>query len=67
MNAIEKRYNLDQRLQEHCRKVMASGHRMHWSETKWARDQFYIEAMRHMAMLEHELGVWRCEVDRLQS
>ena len=66
MNLIQARQDLEQQVLEHCRKVLTSAHRMIHAETDWARDQFYFESMRHMAMMEQQLGVWRCQTAAMQ-
>ena len=52
---------------EGCRKILASVTKMIASPSAWQRDAFYDETMRHLAMLQQQLGQWRLKVARLQS
>jgi hypothetical protein len=52
---------------EGCRKILASVSNMIASPSPWQRDAFYGETMRHLAMLQQQLGQWRLKVARLQS
>ena len=51
---------------EGCRKILASVTKMIASPSAWQRDAFYDETMRHLAMLQQQLGQWRLKVARLQ-
>ena len=52
---------------EGCRKILASVTKMIASPSAWQRDAFYDETMRHLAMLQQQLGQWRLKVAQLQS
>jgi hypothetical protein len=52
---------------EGCRKILASVTSMIASPSAWQRDAFYGETMRHLAMLQQQLGQWRLKVARIQS
>jgi hypothetical protein len=52
---------------EGCRKILASVSNMIASPSPWQRDAFYGETMRHLAMLQQQLGQWRLKVARIQS
>ncbi|HYY30770.1 MAG TPA: hypothetical protein VE860_22730 [Chthoniobacterales bacterium] len=52
---------------EGCRKILASVTNMIGSPSAWQRDAFYSETMRHLAMLQQQLGQWRLKVARIQS
>jgi hypothetical protein len=59
------KWDLLSQAHEHCRKVLASIQCMSGTDSEWKRDAFYREAMQHMAMLEQQLGVWRCKASLL--
>jgi hypothetical protein len=52
---------------EGSRKILASISSMISSSSPWQRDAFYGETMRHLAMLQQQLGLWRLKVARVQS
>ena len=52
---------------EGSRKILASVANMISSGSPWQRDAFYGETMRHLAMLQQQLGQWRLKVARVQS
>jgi hypothetical protein len=61
------REDLKAQAYEGSRKVLASLSNMISSATPWQRDAFYSETMRHLAMLQQQLGQWRLKVARVQS
>jgi len=52
---------------EGSRKILMSISNMIASSSVWQRDAFYEETMRHLAMLEQQLGQWRLKIARMQS
>jgi hypothetical protein len=70
MEAIEAhriREDLKAQAYEGSRKILASISSMISSSSPWQRDAFYGETMRHFAMLQQQLGLWRLKVARIQS
>lgn len=61
------REDLKAQAYEGSRKVLASVSNMISSTSPWQRDAFYGETMRHLAMLQQQLGQWRLKVARVQS
>ena len=51
---------------EGSRKILMSISNMIASSSVWQRDAFYEETMRHLAMLEQQLGQWRLKIARMQ-
>jgi hypothetical protein len=52
---------------EGSRKILMSISNMIASSSVWQRDVFYEETMRHLAMLQQQLGQWRLKIARMQS
>ncbi len=61
------REDLKAQAYEGSRKILASVANMISSGSPWQRDAFYGETMRHLAMLQQQLGQWRLKVARLQA
>lgn len=61
------REDLKAQAYEGSRKILASVSNMISSASPWQRDAFYGETMRHLAMLQQQLGQWRLKVARVQS
>ena len=61
------REDLKAQAYEGSRKILASISSMISSSSPWQRDAFYGETMRHLAMLQQQLGLWRLKVARVQS
>jgi len=52
---------------EGCRKSLTSIANMIASPSVWQRDAYYEETMRHLGMLQQQLGQWRLTIARIQS
>ena len=61
------REDLKAQAYEGSRKILASLSNMISSGSPWQRDAFYGETMRHLAMLQQQLGQWRLKVARVQA